>query len=95
VSFTWEAPSDCSVWITLELIVTRCSTSFGRIGPGKSGLVVITWPKRSSSPGPRRLALGKDAPTCAVCPAADTVCSGATRRASHIAPAVTSVKVST
>jgi len=34
------------------------------------------------------------APTCAVCPAAETVCSGVTRNASQMAPAVTMRKVS-
>ena len=67
----------------------------GRIGPVNCGLVTITWPNRSSSPGPLRLAFGSVAPTCAVCPAAETVCNGVTRNASQMAPTVTTRKAST
>src|SRR6185437_14887850 len=73
----------------LGSIVMCSSASLGLIGPAKSGFVAITWPNRSSSPGPRRLAFGSVAPTWAVCPAADTVCSGLIRSASQIAPAAT------
>jgi hypothetical protein len=55
-------------------------------------LVGITWPNRSSSPGPFRLRLGAVAPTRAVWPAADTVCSGVTCSDSQIEPAVTTKK---
>jgi len=42
------------------------SCSSGRIGPSNWGLVGITWPNRSSSPGPDRLKSGMTAPTLAV-----------------------------
>ncbi|MGH3149289.1 MAG: hypothetical protein ACRDOB_00960 [Streptosporangiaceae bacterium] len=57
------------------------------------GLVGTTWPNRSSSPGPDRLSDGMAAPTWALWPAAETVCSGATSSASQIDPAVMSRKV--
>ena len=79
--------------ITCGSMVMWSSASLGLMRPVNCGLVAMTWPNRSSSPGPCRLAFGSVAPTCAVCPAADTVCSGATRSASQIDPAVTTAKV--
>ncbi len=95
MSATLDGPSARSIWTTCGSIVMCSSASLGLIGPVKSGFVAITWPNRSSSPGPRRLAFGSVAPTWAVCPAADTVCSGLTRSASQIAPAATTAKVTT
>ena len=74
-------------------MVMWVSCSNGRIGPANRGLVGITWPKRSSSPGPDRLKDGIAAPTWAVWPAAETVCKGVTCNASQIEPAVTIRKV--
>jgi len=71
----------------------RVSFSSGRIGPANCGLVGMTSPNRSSSPGPEKLRDGKAAPTWAVWPAADTVCSGATCNASQMEPAETIRKV--
>ena len=82
--------SSCATWASMVMWV---SWSSGRIGPSNCGLVGITWPNRSSSPGPDRLRDGTAAPTWAVWPAADTVCSGATCNASQIEPAVTMRKV--
>ena len=41
-----------SIWTTCGSIVMWSSASRGLIGPVNSGLVAITWPNRSSSPGP-------------------------------------------
>ena len=85
--------SERSTRATSSSMVMWVSLSSGRIGPVNCGLVGTTWPNRSSSPGPDRLKSGTAAPTCAVWPAADTVCSGATCSASQIEPAVTIMKV--
>ncbi len=65
------------------------------MGPANRGLVGMTWPNKSSSPGPDSDSDGSEPPTCATCPAADTVCMGVTRSASQIAPAVTTRKART
>ncbi len=95
VSSTLLGPSARSVCTTCGSMVMCSSASLGLITPVNCGFVAITWPNRSSSPGPRRLAFGSVAPTCALCPAAETVCSGVTRSASQIAPAVTMTKTAT
>ena len=88
VSSTFCGPSLRSICTTCGSIVMWSSASRGLIGPVNCGLVAITWPNRSSSPGPCTLAFGRVAPTWAVCPAAETVCSGVMRSASQMAPAV-------
>ncbi len=77
--------SERSTRATSSSMVMWVSLSSGRIGPVNCGL--------ASSTGPDRLKSGTAAPTCAVWPAADTVCSGATCSASQIEPAVTIMKV--
>ena len=95
LSSSLRGSSARSSWATCESIVMCVSCSRGRMGPSNCGLVGITWPKRSSCPGPDKLSDGSAAPTSAVWPAADTCCIGATFSASQIDPTVMIPNVST